>query len=287
MGQGRHHYGKCQLMPAHLLLRLEGPLVAFGGEAIDNFGVVQDFPLLSMVTGLIANALGWRRGHDAAATQRMQDRLVIAARLDRQPTRFRDFQTAQLFSTNAGWTTRGRPEGHEWNSTSWQVDSEYLRRTGTKRYTITHQRFRDMDADALCLVAIRLEPPDEAPDLPAIQKALARPERPLFLGRKPCLPSAPIVIATVDADTSHEALLRWPDLAAETSPGCCELVLCEPHLRARPRRAFWPFGDGPNAVAANGRERMVADERNWLAGPHGGGRRVVEGMITPAGGSER
>lgn len=268
-------------MPEHLLLRLEAPLVAFGGEAIDNYGVVQDFPLLSMLSGLVANALGWRRGHDAVATQRLQDRLVIAARLDRQPTRLRDFQTAQLFSTSAGWTTRGRPEGHGKPSKSWQVDGEHLRRTGAKRYTITHQRFRDMDADVLCLVAARLDPPGEQPDLRAVQKAVAHPERPLFIGRKPCLPTAPIVIGSIDAETSHEALRRWPDLTAEVSPGYCGLT-----HDARPRRAFWPFGDGPDALTANGRQRMVTDERNWLAGPHGGGRRVIEGLITPAGSRE-
>ena len=35
--------------------------MAFGGEAIDNLGVIREFPAASMVTGLAANALGWRR----------------------------------------------------------------------------------------------------------------------------------------------------------------------------------------------------------------------------------
>ena len=51
-------------MPRHLLIRLSSPLIAFGCEAIDNFGVIRDFPALSMVTGLMANALGWDRGDD-------------------------------------------------------------------------------------------------------------------------------------------------------------------------------------------------------------------------------
>ena len=46
-------------MPRHLLIRLSSPLIAFGGETIDNFGVIRDFPALSMVTGLLANSLGW------------------------------------------------------------------------------------------------------------------------------------------------------------------------------------------------------------------------------------
>ena len=43
----------------HLILRLEAPLMAFGGETIDNLGVVRRFPSASMLTGLLANALGW------------------------------------------------------------------------------------------------------------------------------------------------------------------------------------------------------------------------------------
>ena len=43
-----------------LILRLEAPLIAFGGVAIDHIGVIRDFPALSMLTGLFANALGFR-----------------------------------------------------------------------------------------------------------------------------------------------------------------------------------------------------------------------------------
>jgi CRISPR system Cascade subunit CasD len=48
-------------------MRLEAPLMAFGGEAIDNYGVIRDFPALSMVTGLLANALGYRREEERIA----------------------------------------------------------------------------------------------------------------------------------------------------------------------------------------------------------------------------
>lgn len=97
-------------MPEHLVLRLEAPLMSFGGETIDNFGVVRDFPAASMLTGLIANALGWRRT-DTDKLDRLQDRLVFAVRLDRPGTRFTEYQTARLLAEDQGWTTRGRPEG--------------------------------------------------------------------------------------------------------------------------------------------------------------------------------
>ncbi len=96
-------------MARHLLLRLEGPLMAFGGETIDNLGVIRDFPAQSMLTGLIANALGWRR-EDAAEHDRLQARLVFGARLDRLGTRITEYQTARLLQNDSGWTTHGVPE---------------------------------------------------------------------------------------------------------------------------------------------------------------------------------
>ena len=60
-----------------------------------------------MITGLFANALGWRRvehrKHD-----RLQDRLVFGARLDRRPCeRIVDLQNARLRMNDQGWTSRG------------------------------------------------------------------------------------------------------------------------------------------------------------------------------------
>ena len=93
----------------HLILNLEAPLMAFGGETIDNYGVIRTFPAASMLTGMLANALGWRR-IERERHQRLQDRLVFAARIDREPhgrLSMRDFQTAQLGKDDKGWTTRG------------------------------------------------------------------------------------------------------------------------------------------------------------------------------------
>ena len=41
-----------------LALRLEAPLMSFGGVLVDNRGVTEPFPTRSMLAGLIANALG-------------------------------------------------------------------------------------------------------------------------------------------------------------------------------------------------------------------------------------
>ena len=222
--------------------------MAFGGEIIDNYGVVDRFPAASMVTGLIANALGWRR-EEAARLDRLQHRLVFAARRDRDGHPLRDFQTAELARDDRGWTTRGRPEG---------------RAGGEGTYKGRHLRYRDYDADACVAVALRLDPADESPTLDEVAAALDRPARPLFLGRKPCLPSAPVLAGEVEAADSLAALRAYPRLTDDT--GATDVR--------------WPDGDGGQPDRQS-RRYDVTDRRNWRAGPHGGARRVCEGRITP------
>jgi hypothetical protein len=106
-------------MADYLRLVLEAPLVAFGGETVDARGVIADFPAASMLTGLLANALGWRRG-DRDALARLQARLRYAARIDRDGTRLTDFQTAQLGRNDQGWTTRGNATMTPTNGWSWR-----------------------------------------------------------------------------------------------------------------------------------------------------------------------
>jgi CRISPR system Cascade subunit CasD len=233
-------------MPRHLLIRLASPLIAFGGETIDNFGVIRDFPALSMVTGLIANALGWDRGGDALHN-RLQERLRVGARLEAPGSRLTDFQTAQLGANDKAWTTWGAVEE---------------RRGGAASYDSPHLRYRDYHADLTALLALRLEPADESPTLDAVACALDRPQRPLFIGRKPCLPVGRLVAGWVDADSVLEALQLAP--AGNGVSGM---------------RAQWPDGEGQ---LPGDRLVDVCDERNWTSGLHGGWRPVREGLIKNA-----
>lgn len=237
-------------MRQHLLLRLESPLMAFGGETIDNLGIIRDFPALSMVTGLIANALGWRR-EEAQMHDRLQTRLILGARLDHPGTLVRDYQTARLLQVDSGWTTHGSPEGRE-ASPSYRID-----RTGEKSLTL--QRYRDYHADASLLVAMRLEPEDEAPTLHVIAEALQRPARPLFIGRKPCLPTTPLFHGWFRAPDVLTALLESPLFVPNKRP-----------------RALWPANEGD---LPGSRLLDVCDERNWTSGVHGGWRPVREGVL--------
>ena len=233
-----------------LVLRLEAPLLAFGGVTIDNFGVTRDFPAASMLTGLLANALGYRRS-EWERHQELQDRLIFACRRD-DSGRYgvlSDTQNAHLSKSDIGWTTGGQPEGRDGAS-----------------YGGPHRRFRDYLPDACATVVLRLAPADLQPDLESIADALDRPARPLFIGRKPCLPTGPLRQGNfVAAPDAHAALLLVPARAGAL-----------PDLHAR-----WPRGNGPDGGEAVDRIIDLADLRNWRTGLHGGSRRVVEGRVTP------
>ena len=236
----------------HLIMRLEAPLMSFGGETIDNLGVIRRFPSASMITGLLANALGWRRV-DAQRHQDLQDRLVFAARIDREPAgglRMTDFQTAQLGARDRGWTTRGMPEE---------------RAGGANTYNAPHLRWRDYFADMRLTVALRLEPAEQAPTLDDLANALQEPARPLFVGRKPCLPSAPLFGCFRDGDTALAALLSMPLSEDRVSPDRVGLL--------------WPDGEGDDQAELD-HSFMLTDQRNWVSGLHGGGRLVHEGTAT-------
>ncbi|GAB1378282.1 type I-E CRISPR-associated protein Cas5/CasD [Pararhodobacter aggregans] len=214
-----------------LHLRLNAPLMAFGGVAIDHVGPTRDFPSASALTGLFANALGWQRTQ-SAAHQALQDRLEFGALIAHQGYLLTDTQNAKLEGNDRGWTTWGRPD----------------ERAGAT-YDSPHRRRRDYLADHDCRVVLRLTPGD-GPELSDLAAALDRPARPLFIGRKPCLPSAPLFAGWAEGNDARAAL------AALGLPG----------------RAIWPqTGDTAG--------QDIADLRNWISGLHGGSRRICEGVL--------
>lgn len=242
-----------------LILRLEAPLMAFGGVVVDNRGPTARFPGRSLLTGLLANALGWDQG-DFAAHARLQSRLRFAARLDRCGGVTTDYQTVDLGQPHLrepGWTTRGVPEG----------------RRGGSAATGTHIRLRQHLQDASVVVALALDPPpgplpgpppgktDEAPTLDDLAAALEAPARPLFLGRKPCLPAAPLLVGVREGD-SLRAILEAVD-PAEGSDG-------------PDREALWPLEEGD---MGSSRVVTLTDDRDWATQMHTGQRMMYEGRL--------
>ena len=226
-----------------LHLRFRAPLAAFGGEAVDARGVIRRFPARSMLTGLLGNAMGWERSMHAEL-QRLQDRLIFGAADRSGPTtsRMTDYQTAQLNKDDRAWTTRGQPSG---------------RAGGPATYAGAHQRWRDYHADMHVEVVVRFEPDSESPTIEELAYALERPARPLFIGRKSCLPSAPVFAGYVDAPDARSALVSLVPSNEEW-------------------RGAWPESEG---IDGSDRVRSLTDERNWVTGLHVGMRRVCEGRL--------
>lgn len=236
-----------------LILRFDAPLMSFGAPIVDNRGVSQDHPPLSMLTGLIGNALGYDH-REPERLEALQRRIRYACRRDRKGERLTDFQTVDLgqdFLIDKGWTTRGAIE----------------RRAGGSARHGTHIRTRGYLADAVFTIALTLVPPEPEPTIDAVAAALDSPERPLFLGRKPCLPAAPILLERFEATSLREAL----ENAARLDPARSDEA--DPDLLA----AWWPDGD----VEADETDVLlsVTDQRDWTNQIHGGQRLIRHGTI--------
>jgi CRISPR system Cascade subunit CasD len=242
-----------------LLMRWEAPLLSFGGLMVDQQGVIQAFPALSMVTGLLGNALGYDHS-EVELLQSLQGRLSYAVRADIPGHRMMDYQTVDLgqdFLVDTGWTTRGAP-------------SERGKGEATSG---THIRFRDYIADALYLVAVTVT--DGFPTVKMLGDAVREPSRPLFLGRKTCVPSSPMY------------------LGIRESPSLLASLRAEPRLQRGGRRAatlpyaeplspgiesWWPDdGDTGSEV----RRVQVTDQRDWKNQLHVGLRTMRHGLIAP------
>lgn len=226
-----------------LILRLEGPLMSFGDVAIDEIRPTRRLPTRSMLTGLLANALGCAH-RDVEQLDRLQERLRFAARLDHEGRGLIDFQTAELGKDDPLWTTRGVPAE---------------RAGGAASYSGPALRYRHYLADAVVTVALSLAPAEEAPALAALEAALRRPERPLFIGRKGCPPGRPILDRRVEADSLVAAL----DKAAPLRPDrqAADLLIETEDEPEEPK--------GRRLIA-------VADQRDWRVGLHTGQSRRRE-----------
>ena len=232
-----------------LLLRFDAPLMSFGDVIVDHHNVTDRFPRRSLLTGLFGNALGYRHG-DFAALDALQARIEFAARWDVEPSALLDYHTVDLGQDKmqcAGWTTRGKAE-----------------RGGGGG---THIRYRHYWANGVMSVAVALNG-EVAPSIDTLASALREPARPLFLGRKTCLPAAPLFRAVIDAPDVLAALQQTPP---EARSGHGE------HGHKEQMSACWPAHLGEELP---GRVVTVYDQRDWRNQIHTGRRLRREGLLS-------
>jgi CRISPR system Cascade subunit CasD len=231
--------------------------MSFGAPIVDNYGRTEHFMSLSALTGLLANALGYSHG-EAHKLQALQARLSFAQRCDRPGQLLRDYQTVDLgqdfmLSANA-WTTWGR------------LDE---RQGGPDAQKGTHIRYRDYIADSIYTLAVGLTD-DQEPGLDALSLALQAPERPLFIGRKACLPAAPLYQGRVSAESALGALQQLPRLLPARSGIDVNKGLS----------AWWSAQQGVGETSKY-RELRYTDQRDWANQIHSGQRRLHQGLIFP------
>lgn len=241
-------------MAEWLHLTLSAPLMSFGGVVIDHVGPTRDFPSLSAMTGLLANALGYER-YQHADLQSLQDRLIIGALTVRQGRRITDNQNARVYEKETGWTTHGQPEsrnsGPSYGNPA--LPDQFGNQAGRK--WLTHRRLRDYLADHETRVVLQLVGHGSV-TLEDLKQALIQPARPLFIGRKACLPTKPIFTGMLQGEAVTDAL----------------------RAIGLPGQGLWP--DTINRDLPPGAMRYdLPDMRNWLSGLHAGRRIVVEGPI--------
>jgi CRISPR system Cascade subunit CasD len=220
-------------------------MMSFGAPAVDDVSPSGSWPTRSMLTGLLGCALGYRKHHTELLT-RLQERLVYAARCDREPKRMVDLQTARV-----GYSDMAEEQltPYGWMSSR---DPQWLR-------TNPVMRRREYLVDGDYLVAVALNPADESPTVDEMAAKLDRPEGVLSIGRRPCIPSTRLNAGIVEAESLLAALLTNPPGASSVS-------------------AIWPESEGPG-----GRIIEVVEDRDWQNDLHGGRRRMHEGRLSTKG----
>lgn len=160
-----------------IALRLEGPLQSWGGPAVGDRRPSLDFPTRSGVVGLLGAALGYPR-QEVAKLASLQRGLGFAVRVDRRGVAAVDYHTVMA--------------------------------PGVFKTTLQTWRTYLQDASFAAILVERegLEPP-----LERILEALLHPRYLLYLGRKACPPSAPVLAIqkVIEVD-------RWEDLIDSIPP---------------------------------------------------------------------
>lgn len=163
-----------------LILRLEGVIQAWDASSKWDSRSTEDFPTKSGVIGLLGCALGLERGDPELVA--INDACVMAVRADRKGERLRDYQTVT-----------GSP-----------LRNAEGKRKSTGDTIISNRAYLQ---DACFTVFLELDEEWHR----RIVAALKSPKWCLYLGRKACVPSRP-VLECEDAPypSLHEALRNYP-----------------------------------------------------------------------------
>ena len=173
-------------MMEFLVFQLYGPMASWGDTAVGEQRPSFAHPSKSAVTGLVAGALGIRRGEEEKQ-QALFDNLGLALRVEAQGVPLVDYHTAQVPGRDA--------------KTLHTCRAEEL--AAPKLNTILSSR--QYRLDALYSTCLWLNGPAAGFTLAQIAEALQNPVFTPYLGRKSCPPGLPFLPQVVQADSIRQA----------------------------------------------------------------------------------
>lgn len=163
-----------------LLFRLEGILQSWGEHSKWDYRDTADFPSKSGIIGLLGCAMGLERENTHLG--KISSSLHMSVRADRAGELITDFQTV---SAEVLYSASGKPRG------------------GSNTF-ITYRNYLQ---DASFLVGLS----GEKELLKELQDALQNPKWSIYLGRKSCVPSVPVVgYLTESYESLKQAMEKYP-----------------------------------------------------------------------------
>lgn len=174
-----------------LLLRIAAPIQAWGDESKYDIRGTRNEPTKSGIIGILAAAMGYRR--DSKEIGELANAIRFGVRVDQPGTVLRDFHTARAPKYSKNGSLK-----YEDNGTLVMEKDPYI----TQRYYL---------CDACFLVGLECE---DKEFLKVLKDAIETPAFSLYLGRRSCPPSLPLVLAITDNDL-EEALQQTEWIASE------------------------------------------------------------------------
>jgi CRISPR system Cascade subunit CasD len=170
-------------MPRYLLLKLDGPMQAWGGHTYEDFRPSHLFPTRSGLLGLIAACLGLDRA-DLKAQMQLAESLEFSVRLDqvegRTPLKLPDFHTV--------------------------LEARKVDGSSNKNPVVSRREYL---FDAVFSVAVG-ERPEASMKLDALAAAVQRPCYTPSLGRRACPLARPLFDGWAEAADAKAALQQLP-----------------------------------------------------------------------------
>jgi CRISPR system Cascade subunit CasD len=180
-------------MPRYLILKLDGPMQAWGGHSYEDFRPSHLFPTRSGLLGLIGACLGLERS-DTEGLGQLSERLEFAVRADRLAAR----------PERENWLEKAALKLQDFHTV---MDARKVSGKASE-YPVVSRREYLFDAAFTVAVGAR-----GGTDLEAIAAAVRRPRYTPTLGRRSCPLARPLFEGWQDAETILIAL-------ALVSPAC-------------------------------------------------------------------